>query len=178
LTRLSRQALLGAGSAIALVGLPLMTQFVEAAQTADPSDIASLNSAIAIERAGIKAYTDAAATGLLSKPVLAIASGFLADHIAHRDALMAAVRVAGATPTTDTLKLTYPPLKSQADILRFALVVEEKAANTYLSEIPDFKDRRFAELAASILGVETTHVALLSNALGQATPYPGGFMPT
>jgi bacterioferritin (cytochrome b1) len=177
LNRISRQALLGATSAIALVGLPLMTRFVEAAQTADPNDIASLNAAIAIERAGIKAYTDAAGTGLLSKPVLAVASGFLADHTAHRDALIAAVRVAGGTPTTETLKLTYPPLKSEADILRFALIVEEKAANTYLSEIPEFKDRRFAEISASILGVETTHVALLSSALNQPTPYPGGFMP-
>jgi rubrerythrin len=154
-----------------------MSGFVEAATTADPSDIGSLNAAIAIERAGIKAYTDAAATGLLSKPVLAVASGFLADHTAHRDALIAAVRAAGGTPTTQTLKLPYPPLKSEGDILRFALVVEKKAADTYLSEIPEFKDRHFAEFAASILGVETTHVALLASALNQLPPYPGGFMP-
>jgi rubrerythrin len=169
--------LLGAGSAIALVGLPLMTRFVEAAETADPSDIGALNAALALERAGVKAYTDAAATGLLSKPVLAVASGFLADHAAHRDALIAAIRVAGGTPTAETAKLSYPALKSEADILRFALAVEEKAANTYLSIVAEFKDRKFAELSASILGVETTHVALLSSALGRPTPYPGGFMP-
>jgi len=175
--RLSRQALLGAGSAIALVGLPLMTSFVEAAQGADPADLATLNAAIALERAGIKAYSDGAATGLLSKPVLAVASGFMADHTAHRDALIAAVKAGGGTPTTETAKLAYPPLKTEADVLRFALVVEQKAASTYLSVIPDFKDRKLAEVAASILGVETTHVALLCNALNQPRPYTGGFMP-
>lgn len=53
---LSRAALLGAGSAIALVGLPRMTSFVEAAEKADPGDIATLNAAVELERAGIKAY--------------------------------------------------------------------------------------------------------------------------
>ena len=43
---LSRAALLGAGSAIALVGLPRMTSFVEAAEKADPGDIATLNAAV------------------------------------------------------------------------------------------------------------------------------------
>jgi len=172
---LSRSALLGAGSAIALVGLPRMTAFVEAAQKADPGDIATLNTAIELERAGIKAYQDAAATGILPQDVLAIAGGFMADHIAHRDALIAAVKASGNTPSTATAKLTYPPLKSVNDILAFAMVVERKAASTYLSVIPDLKDPAFREAAASILGVETTHVALLAQALGNAPAYKSGF---
>ena len=172
---LSRSALLGAGSAIALVGLPLMTTFVEAAEKADPGDIASLNAAIELERAGIKAYQDAAATGILSKEVLAIASGFAADHTAHRDALIAAVKASGNTPSTATAKLTYPPLKTTADILNFAMVVERKAASTYLSVIPDLKDPAFRQAAASILGVETTHVTLLAQALGVGPAYKSSF---
>jgi bacterioferritin (cytochrome b1) len=171
-----RAALLGAGSAIALVGMPLMTRFVDAAQNgADPDDLQTLNTAIELERAGIKAYTDAAATGLLAPQILTVAQGFVADHTAHRDALVAAVIAGGGKPTTETLVLQYPPLHSQNDILEFALVVEDKAASTYLSVIPDFKNRELAQVAASILGVETTHISVLSNALGKRV-YPSHFV--
>lgn len=173
---LSRAALLGAGSAIGLVGLPLMTSFVKAAeQIADPADLASLNAAIELERAGIKAYTDAGATGLLSPALLHVASGFMADHAAHRDALVAAVTAGGGTPTTNTFAIAYPPLHTQADVLEFALFIEAKAAATYLSVIPDLKNRDLAQVAGSILGVETTHVAALSAALGKRV-YPTHFV--
>jgi hypothetical protein len=172
---MTRSALFGAASAIALVGMPLMTHFVEAAQSADPDDLQTLNSAIELERAGIKAYVDAAGTGLLTPAVLQIAQGFIADHSAHRDALVAAVIAGGGVPTKGTTILSYPPLTSQADILEFALVVEQKAASTYLSVIPDLKNRDLAQVAGSILGVETTHVSVLSNALGKRV-YPAHFV--
>lgn len=172
---ISRSALIGAGSAIALVGLPLMTRFVEAAQAADPDDLATLNAAIQLELAAIKAYADAAKTGLVSPPVLKVVSGFVADHTAHAQALTAAVKAGGGIPATAPATLTYPGLKSEADILRFALTLEEKAATTYLSVIPDLKDRTLAQVAGSILGVETTHVAKLAEVLGQH-PYPNGFV--
>jgi rubrerythrin len=171
---ISRAALLGAGSAIALVGMPLMTRLVAAAENADPADLETLNAAIQLERAGIKAYNDAAATGLLTPPVLAVAQGFIADHAAHRDALIAAVTAGGGTPTPATLALTYPPLHTQADVLEFALVVEQKAASTYLSVIPDLKNRELAGVAGSILGVETTHISVLSTALGKRV-FPSHF---
>lgn len=173
---MTRSALLGAGSAIALVGMPLMTRFVAAAEAGmDPSDIDTLNTAIELERAGIKAYVDAAGTGLLSPAVIATAKGFIADHSAHRDALIAAVTAGGGTPTTKTLALTYPAFHTAADILAFALVVENKAASTYLSVIPDLKNRELAGVAASILGVETTHVSVLAVALGERV-YPAHFV--
>ena len=175
MNRISRAALLGAGSAIALVGLPLMTTFVEAAGTADPDDVAALNAAIELERAGIKAYQDAAGTGLLSAGVLNAAKGFMGDHIAHRDALIAAVRGAGAVPSERTAHLDYPTLAGERDILHFANAVEHKAAATYLSVVPELKDRKLAQVAAAILGVETTHVALLSSLLGERS-YPSGFV--
>jgi len=153
-----------------------MTRFVEAAQrTADPADLQTLNAAIELERAGIKAYADAAQTGLLSPAVLAVAQGFVADHTAHRDALVAAVTAGGGTPSAATTVFTYPAFHTQADVIEFALFVENKAASTYLSVIPDLKDRELAGVAASILGVETTHVSVLASALGRRT-YPAHFV--
>ncbi len=171
----SRAELLGASSAIALVGLPLVTSFAAAASAADPDDVATLQAALELERAAIEAYQKAAATGLLSAPVLAVAQGFIADHTAHRDALAVAIRAAGAVPSERVAHLDYPKLAGQNDILRFARTVEQKAAATYLSVIPDLKDRKLAEVAGAILGVETTHVALLAQALGERA-YPSGFV--
>jgi bacterioferritin (cytochrome b1) len=172
---ISRAALLGAGSAVALVGVPLMTQLVEAATRADADDLASLNAQIELERAGIKAYADAGATGLLDASLLAVAGRFATDHMAHREALAAAVVAGGGTPSEQTAALVYPELKTAHDVLEFALNVEREAASTYLSVVSDFKDRKLAELVASILGVETTHVALLGSALGR-TVYASAFV--
>jgi hypothetical protein len=159
----SRRRFVATASAVALVGVGLVRDLAEAAEAADPTDVALLNSGIELERAGIKAYTDAAATGLLSPAV----------HEAHRDALISAVRAGGGAVTVATLQLPYPPLASQADILGFALHVEHLAATKYLTIIPQLRDRDLAKASGSILGIETTHVALLAEALGQpAFPQP------
>jgi hypothetical protein len=171
----TRLELLAFGSAASLVSVGLLQQLADAAQGAAPADIDSLNTAIEIERAGIKAYADAGATGLLSKPVLALAARFVADHTAHRDALIGAVRAAGATPSERIFAIPYPALATERDIIVFANTVEMKAASTYLSVIPDLVDRRLAGVAGAILGVETTHVALLTEALGTRV-YTTGFV--
>ena len=171
----SRSSFLGAGAALALVGASRLHSFVSAASAADPGDIETLNSAIELELAGIKAYDDAAATRLLSRGQLKLALGFQRDHEAHYQALVIAVRSAGATPSTTAAKLDYPLLRTQAEVLTFAMSIEEKAASTYLSVIPDLQDRRLAGIAASILGVETVHAGLLAQALGLQV-YPTSFV--
>jgi rubrerythrin len=173
---ISRAKALGATSALALVGPSLLGQFLLAAEKIDPDDLKLLNVAIAYERAGIKAYTDAAATKLVSAPVFAVMQQFVADHTAHLSALTAAVTQAGGQPTGDTTQLTYPNFQSQTDIVTFAYGVERGAAGAYLSTIAAFKNRNFAQLAATILGVETTHVALLAQALHKNPAYPSGFV--
>jgi hypothetical protein len=171
---MTRTQILRFGTAGAVFAPSLLASLAAAAQAATPADLSTLDAAIELERAGIKAYADAAATGLLSPPVLAIATAFAADHTAHRDALIGAVVSAGATPSAGTAPIVYPALATERDIIAFADAVERKAASTYLSVIPDLDDRRLAGVAAAILGVETTHVALLAQALGERA-YPGGF---
>jgi rubrerythrin len=170
---LSRTQLLTGGAALAVFGPALISSMVKEAEAASPADIDLLNGAIEIENAGIKAYTDAFSLNLLSPPVLAVAQGFRADHQAHAAALAAAVRSAGGTPTTKTAKLDYPPLKSEADILAFAEKVERIAATSYLGDIGKLSNPAMSKIMASILGVETTHVAILASALKQGVPYHG-----
>jgi rubrerythrin len=162
----------GLGAAAAV----MLDRLVARAETIAPSDIDTLNAAIELERAGIKAYDDAAATKLLSPKVLALALLFKRDHTVHLAALTAAVDSAGGKVSDKTLALAYPKLATEADILAFAQVVEQKAASTYLSVIPEFKDRDLAQVVGSILGVETIHVGVLAQALGAFPPYPSGFV--
>jgi rubrerythrin len=170
--QVSRAKLLGTGTALAMIGPSLLGPFITAAEAASEGDIKILQSAAMSERTAIKAYTDAAGTGLLSPGVLAVAKGFMADHMAHRDALEGAIKAAGMTPSTGVLAITSPPLKSEGDILKFAETLERGAATAYLSSIPNLSDRGLAKVAASILGVETTHVAILEYTLTKSTePY-------
>lgn len=169
----TRTQFLAGGSALAIFGPAMMSSMFKEAEAATPNDIEVLNGAIEVENAGIKAYTDAFALNLLPAPVLEIAKGFRADHQAHAAALAAAVRSAGGTPTTSMVKLQYPSLKSEADVLAFAETVEKAAATHYLSDISKLSNPQLAKLLASILGVETTHVATLAAALKQDRPYSG-----
>jgi rubrerythrin len=168
----SRAKLLGTGTALAMIGAGLLGPFISAAEAASEGDIKILQGAAMAERTAIKAYTDAAGTGLLSPPVLAVAKGFLSDHMAHRDALEGAIKAAGMTPTTGVTAITYPPLKTQDDILNFAETLERGAASAYLAAVGSLQDRSLAKVAGSILGVETTHVAILAYTLTKTTePY-------
>lgn len=151
----------------------LISSMIDHAKGATSADIVMLNGAIELENAGIKAYSDAFALNLLSPGVLAVAQGFRADHQAHGAALAAAVSSAGGTPTTATAKLEYPALNSEKDILSFAETVERLAATTYLTEIGKLSNPALAQLMASILGVETTHVSTLASALKEDRPYVG-----
>ncbi|MDE2483553.1 MAG: ferritin-like domain-containing protein [bacterium] len=163
-------------SGVGASGLVLLDRFVARAATADAGDISSMNAAIELERAGIKAYDDAAATKLLSPKVADAAALFKRDHQMHLAALIAAVQAGGGTPSLATAKLDYPQLSTEHDILLFARDVEEKAASTYLSVIPELKDRELAGVMGSILGVETIHVGVLAQVLGAFPPYPSGFV--
>lgn len=173
MSTISRGRLLAAAPVAAITAGGLLLAFQSAAVAASPGDIAALNAAIPLERAGIKAYQDAASLGILSPGVLAVAKGFIADHTAHRDALIAAVTAAGGTPNPDTTKLVYPSLKTEKDILVFAESVERTAASAYLAVFPVLQDKSLAKAAASILGVETMHVGILATALGDGQPYRG-----
>jgi rubrerythrin len=167
----SRTEILTGGMALAAVPA-LIAATASVAGAASSDDVALLNGAIELEYAGIKAYSDAAKLNLLSPPVLTVAKGFMADHQAHAAALSSAVKDAGGTPATTAAKLDYPPLKTQADVLAFAEKVERIAAAAYLASIGKISDPKHAQLMASILGIETTHVTTLAAALNQGRPYP------
>jgi rubrerythrin len=141
------------------------------------SDVRILNSALGAELEAIAAYQLGAESGLLQKPVLDLAVTFQGHHKEHADVLSKTIMKLGGKPVSAKDKYTFPTdkLKSQADVLRFAASLEKGAVSAYLGAVPLFGNSDLAKAAASILGDEAMHWAVLRNALGEA-PVPSAFM--
>jgi|SRR5688572_10955889 hypothetical protein len=147
-------------------------------KTGNPAnDVGILNSAIAAEHEAVAAYAVGAGSGLLKGPVLALATTFQGHHKQHVDVLVGTVRRLGGAPSEAKSRYSFPveTLKTQNDVLRFAAGLEKGAVSAYLAAVPLFKDRELAKAAASILGDEAMHWAVLRNALGEE-PVPAAFV--
>ena len=141
------------------------------------SDIRILNTALGAELEAIAAYQVGAESKLLDKPVLDLAVTFQGHHKEHADVLAKTIAKLGGKPVAAKAKYDFPvsTLKTQADVLRFAATLEKGAVSAYLGAVPVFGNRDLAKAAASILGDEAMHWAVLRNALGEA-PVPAAFM--
>jgi len=167
-TRGARLALSGTTLAL-LTGIVGSTGLRRASAATMSADIDTLNVALGLEHEAIAAYQVGAESGLLKKDVLKVAVGFQSDHKQHRDILAKTIGQLGGMAVADVKhKFPVEKLKNQADVLRFALGLEMGAAIAYLSTIPGFENRDLAKAAASIMGVETQHVAILKSVLGEA----------
>ena len=140
-------------------------------------DVKILNTALGSELEAIAAYQVGAESGLLQKPVLDLAVTFQGHHKAHAQVLASTIEKLGGKPVAAKAKYAFPveTLKTQADVLRFAASLEKGAVSAYLGAVPIFGDRELSKAAASILGDEAMHWAILRQALGEV-PVPGAFV--
>jgi rubrerythrin len=106
-----------------------------------------------------------------------VAVQFQGHHKEHADLLAETVRQLGGTAVEPKAMYDFPVdgLKSQDDVLRFAAGLEKGAVSAYLGAVPLFEDRALAKAAASILGDEAMHWAVLRSVLGE-DPVPGAFV--
>jgi rubrerythrin len=172
---LGKSGLLLSGTAVALLaGNDVLAAKGDAGTEAD---VRILNSALASELEAIAAYQVGAESGLLQKPVLDLAVTFQGHHGEHAGVLTRTIQKLGGKAVTAKEKYVFPTdkLKTQADVLRFAAGLEKGAVSAYLGAVPAFGNRDLAKAAASILGDEAMHWAILRNALGEA-PVPGAFV--
>jgi Ferritin-like domain len=167
------------GTAVALLAgrQGLAAQIEKSAAEAAASDVNILNSALVSESQAIAAYQVGAESGLLQKPALDLAVQFQGHHKAHADLLAATVKQLGGVPVKPKQRYDFPveQLKSQADVLRFAAGLEHGAVSAYLGAVPAFDNRDLARAAASILGDEAMHWAVLRQTLGE-NPVPAAFI--
>lgn len=179
----SRRAFLGksglmlSASAVALLAGCDTVAAAQKRPGSESGDIAVLNSALGAEYEGIAAYQVGAESELLEPPILKVALQFQGHHKQHADVLVKTITQLGGTPISAKDKYTFPTdkLKSQADVLRFAVQLEKGTVSAYLGAVPVFNNRDLAKAAASILGDEAMHWAVLRNALGE-DPVPVAFM--
>ena len=180
-----RNLLKGAGTAtLSAVAVSLIagcdSMAADKQMAANPGgDVDILNSALGLEYQAIAAYQVGAESGLLQKPVLDLAVQFQGDHKQHAQLLSSTITKLGGKPVApkQTADYNFPvgTLKNQADVLRFAGGLEKGAASAYLGAVPAFANKDLAKAAASILGDETMHWAVLRNALGE-NPVPAPFI--
>lgn len=172
---LGKSSLMLSGAAVAL----LAGQEALAAKGGESSeaDVRILNTALGAELEAVAAYQLGAESGLLQKPVLDLAVTFQGHHKEHADVLAKTIVKLGGKPVSAKQKYSFPveTLKSQVDVLRFAAMLEKGAVSAYLGAVPLFGNRDLAKAAASILGDEAMHWAVLRNALGE-TPVPSAFV--
>ena len=173
---LGRSGVLLSGSAIALLA-GCETLAAGQKKTDPANDVAILNTALGAEREAVAAYQLGADSGLLESGVKSLALQFQGHHKAHADLLAATVSRLGGRPVEAKAKYDFPvnQLKNQADVLRFASQLEQGAVSAYLGAVPKFDNRDLSRAAASILGDEAMHWAILRNALGE-DPVPAAFV--
>jgi rubrerythrin len=172
---LGHSGLVLSGAAVAL----LAGRDVLAAKSGDSkaADARILNTALGAELEAIAAYQVGAESGLLEMPMLALALQFQGHHKEHADVLAKTVQKLGGKPVAAKSKYSFPveALKNQPDVLRFAAKLEQGAVSAYLGAVPLFGNRDLSKAAASILGDEAMHWAVLRNALGE-NPVPSAFV--
>ena len=174
-TFLGSSGLLLSGTAVALMAG--REALAARSGSSTEADVKILNTALAAELEAVAAYQVGADSGLLQKPVLDLARLFQGHHGEHAAVLSRTVTQLGGKPVEAKAKYDFPvaTLKSQADVLRFAASLEKGAVSAYLGAVPVFGNRDLAKAAASILGDEAMHWAVLRQAVGEA-PVPSAFM--
>ncbi len=172
---IGRSGLVLSGAAVAL--LAGKQALAATAGAPDTNDVQILNTALGAELEAIAAYQLGAESKLLQGAVLDLALTFQGHHKEHADLLAKTVEKLGGRPAKAKASYNFPAsqLKSQADVLRFAARLEQGAVSAYLGAVPLFSNRDLAKAAASILGDEAMHWAVLRQALGEV-PVPTAFM--
>ena len=171
-----QSGLLLSGAAVALLAGKDALAASTGAKSAE-DDVRILNTALGAELEAIAAYQLGAESGLLQKPAHDLALTFQSHHKQHADVLAQTVTKLGGAAAMAKTKYNFPTdqLKSQDDVLRFAAMLEKGAVAAYLGAVPLFGNRDLAKAAASILGDEAMHWAILRQTLGDA-PVPSAFM--
>jgi hypothetical protein len=137
-------------------------------------DAKILNVALGLEYQAIYAYDVAAGTGLLSGQLKDVALLFQSQHKEHAQIEADAIRSLGATPVTAMEKYDLGDLskiKTDKDLLGFALGLEQGAASAYMGVLKSLASPDIIAVAAGIGANEAQHAALLRFVL-QQNPVP------
>jgi len=92
----------------------------------------------------------------------------MSQHDEHRKAFQAQTTALGGTVQdkpnpkyNPVVQAAVPTLKGPADVVKLAATLEQVATETYLSDLNMFSDTKSKSIMASVMGVESQHLATL-----------------
>jgi Ferritin-like domain len=137
------------------------------------SDVGILGQALELERRTVAAYV--AGIPLLSHPQAKAARQFLNEELQHTGELISLITAAGAKPAprANSYELGHP--RDAAGVLALLHSLEALQVKAYLQSIPRLAPGPVRAAVASILTVDSQHIAMLRLAQGQ-TPVPSAFV--
>jgi len=139
----------------------------------DQADVEILNGALDLELMAVAFYKAGAAR--LRGSVLDIGKLFLEQEQEHADGLAAAIEDVGGTANRPKSSYDFPVLRTQADVLRFAVDLENTAIAAYIDALPKLTQGDLRATASGIITNEAEHVAVLLDTLG-SDPVPAAFV--
>lgn len=162
----ARQGLLAGGLGALLVGI------LAAPAAADEAvDVQMLQTASSLEILAVATYDAALGLPFIADgnaTVVAFAETTMGQHDEHRKAFQAQTKALGGKKQkkpnpkyTPIVEMAKPTLKTPLDVVNLAATLEEVATETYLKDLGLFTNRKAKRVMASVMAVETQHLATL-----------------
>jgi hypothetical protein len=153
------------------IGAALFNAMTGTAGAAGNIDVQILQTASSLEILAVATYGAALTLPFISggnPVVLKFAQTTMSQHNEHNLAFQAQTKALGGTAQTNpnpkygpVVEAAKPTLKTPADVVKLAATLEQVATETYLSDLNMFTDTKSKALMASIMGVESQHLATL-----------------
>jgi hypothetical protein len=170
---LARLGLAGTGAAVGGTGIGAAVAAILAKPAAADKalDVQILQTASSLEKLAVATYGAALTLPFIksgNKVVLAFAETTMKQHDEHKKAFQAQTTKLGGTVQdnpnpkyTPVVEAAKPTLKAPLDVVKLAATLENVARDTYLADLAMFDDANSRFLMATVMGVETQHLAIL-----------------
>jgi rubrerythrin len=171
-----RRGIVVGGAVLAATSIPVLLRVRTAFAQAE-GDAGILHSAIGIEQTAVVAYDAMAKSGLLDPRIEKVTQLFRDQEQEHADGLITALEElegeAPPEPRPEDIE-GLGDIKSQTDILNFAVELENMAVAAYYDAHGRLEGSRLLQTAAQIMANEGQHLVVLRQAL-RKNPVPDAF---
>jgi hypothetical protein len=133
-------------------------------QSIAQADGDTLNALLDLEYVWANAYRSM--LGLLSPARRPLGERLAEQESAHAGALLAELERLGITPHRSPRRFRLPPLRREADALRYAVHIENVSVAAYIDALPKLGRPSPRSTVASILTTESEHLAVLGRLAG------------
>ncbi|GAC1586275.1 MAG: hypothetical protein NVS3B21_00270 [Acidimicrobiales bacterium] len=165
---------LGAGGVLAaggVLGGAIVSLLATPAAAEQSIDVQMLQTASSLERLAVATYAAALTLPFIkdgNAVVVKFAQTTMAQHDAHKMAFQSQTTALGGKPQdapnpkyAPIVEAAKPTLTTPAAVVKLAATLEQVARDTYLSDLAMFTDLKSRSIMASVMGVETQHLATL-----------------